>query len=194
VQADSESRNKNEEIIPVHRLTPTVCTDPPAPATTTRTCTVKQRTFFTPTGADSRNRSRNLNLPALYALRRLAPTLGIGVGTWICLHYTRTLRRVAWLQLPRDSVPQRHENYCSAPADTINIIYCKGNYNKGVTKGVLLVLQVTVYFAYIEFKCNWNHNGFYTVTTIRVDHSSNYGNIIRVLSSVNSSISDYKGH
>jgi hypothetical protein len=52
VQADSgsnsysESRNKNEEIIPVNRLTPTVCTDPPEPATT-----VKQRTFFAPTGA-----------------------------------------------------------------------------------------------------------------------------------------------
>ena len=54
--ADSESRNKNEEIIPVNRLTPTVCTDPPEPATTIRTCTVKQRTFF-------------------------APSLGIGVGT-----------------------------------------------------------------------------------------------------------------
>jgi len=25
-------------------------------------------------------------------LRRLAPALGIGVGTWICLHNTRTLR------------------------------------------------------------------------------------------------------
>jgi hypothetical protein len=71
VQADSisdsnsESRNKNEEIIPVNRPTQTVCTDPPAPATTIRTSTVKQRTFFAPTGADSRNRSRNLNLPAL---------------------------------------------------------------------------------------------------------------------------------
>jgi hypothetical protein len=87
VQADSvsdsnsESRNKNEEIIPVNRLTQTVCTDPPASATTIRTRTVKQRTFFAPTGADSRNRSRNLNLPALYALCRLAPILGIGVGT-----------------------------------------------------------------------------------------------------------------
>ena len=30
----SEDRNKNEEIIPVNRLTPTVCTDPPEPATT----------------------------------------------------------------------------------------------------------------------------------------------------------------
>jgi len=39
-------------------------------------------------GADSRNRSRNLNLPSLYVVRRLAPTLGIGVGTWTCLHYT----------------------------------------------------------------------------------------------------------
>jgi len=60
--SDSESRNKNEEIIPVNRLTPTVCTNPPEPATTIRTCTVKQRTFFVPTDADSRN--RNLNLPA----------------------------------------------------------------------------------------------------------------------------------
>jgi hypothetical protein len=65
--SDSESRNRNEEIIPVNRLTPTVCTDPPAPATTMRTRTVKQRSFFAPTGADSQNRSRNLNLPALYA-------------------------------------------------------------------------------------------------------------------------------
>jgi hypothetical protein len=100
--SDSENRNKNEEIIPVNRLTPTVCTDPPEPATTIRIWTVKQRTFFAPTGADSRNRSRSLNLPALYALCRLsesesepesactirfAPTLGIGVGAWICLHY-----------------------------------------------------------------------------------------------------------
>ena len=54
--SDSESLNKNEEIIPVNRLTPTVCTDPLVPAATIRTCTVKQRTFF-------------------------APTLGIGVGT-----------------------------------------------------------------------------------------------------------------
>ena len=28
------------------------------------------------------------------AAGRSAPILGIGVGTWICLHYTRTLRRV----------------------------------------------------------------------------------------------------
>jgi len=61
--SDSESRNKNEEIIPVNLLTPTVCTGPLEPATTIRTCTVKQRTFS-------------------------APTLGIGVGTWICLNYT----------------------------------------------------------------------------------------------------------
>jgi hypothetical protein len=65
--SDSDSRNKNEEIIPVKRLTPTVCTDPPEPGPTISTCTVKQRTFFAPTGADSRNRSRNRKLPALYA-------------------------------------------------------------------------------------------------------------------------------
>jgi hypothetical protein len=63
--SDSENRNKNEEIIPLNRLTQTVCTDPPAPATTIRTRTDKQRTFFAPTGADCWNRSRNLNLPAL---------------------------------------------------------------------------------------------------------------------------------
>jgi hypothetical protein len=90
--SDSESWNKNEEIIPVNRLTPTVFTDPPEPATTIHICTVKQRTFFVPTGADSRNWSQNLNLPALYALRRVAPTLRIGDGTWICLHYMCTLR------------------------------------------------------------------------------------------------------
>ena len=65
--SDSEIRNENEEIISVNRLTPTVCTDPPEPATTISNCTAKQRTFFAPTGADSRNRIRNLNLPALYA-------------------------------------------------------------------------------------------------------------------------------
>jgi hypothetical protein len=65
--SDSESLNKKEEIIPVNCLTLTVCTDPPEPATTIRTCTVKQRTFFAKTGADSWNRGRNLNLPALYA-------------------------------------------------------------------------------------------------------------------------------
>ena len=41
--SDSESRNKNEEIIPVNRLTQTACTDPPAPATTIRSRAVKQR-------------------------------------------------------------------------------------------------------------------------------------------------------
>ena len=46
--SDSESRSKNEEIIPVNRLAQTVCTDPPKPAATIRTCTVKQRTFFAP--------------------------------------------------------------------------------------------------------------------------------------------------
>ena len=81
--SDSESRNRNEEIIPVNRLTQTVCTDPPAPATTilVRTRTVKQRTFFAPTDADSRNRSRNLNLPALYAYPEAHPascTMGTG--------------------------------------------------------------------------------------------------------------------
>ena len=70
--SDSESRNNNEEIIPVNRLTPTVCTDLPEPATTIRTCSVKQRTFYALTGADSRNRVRNLNLPALYAYPNLA--------------------------------------------------------------------------------------------------------------------------
>ena len=65
--SDSESRNKNKEIFPVNRLTqsePTCRRLPP------------------------------LYAPALlnkgHYLRRLAPTLGIGVGTCICLHYTRT--------------------------------------------------------------------------------------------------------
>ena len=49
--SDSKSRNENEEIIPVNHLTPTVCTDPPEPATTIRTCALKQRTFFAPVGA-----------------------------------------------------------------------------------------------------------------------------------------------
>jgi len=54
--SDSESWNKNEEIIPVNCLTPTVSTDLSEPAVTICTCTVKQRTFC-------------------------VPTLGIGVGT-----------------------------------------------------------------------------------------------------------------
>jgi len=59
--SNSKSRNKNEEIVPVNRLNPTVCSDPPVPATTIRICTVKQRSFFAPTGADCRNRGQNLN-------------------------------------------------------------------------------------------------------------------------------------
>jgi hypothetical protein len=94
--SNSEGRNRNEEIVPVNRLTQTVCTDQPAPATTTITLTDKQRTFFAPTGAASRNQS--WNLICLHC--RLAPTLGIWVGTWICLHYTRTVsvvRKVSYL-------------------------------------------------------------------------------------------------
>jgi hypothetical protein len=37
-----------------------------------------------------------------------------------------------------------------------------------------------------------NHKGYYTVTTIMVNYSFNHGNIISVVSSVNSVISDYK--
>ena len=68
-RSDSRSQTvyRNDILIPVNRLTPTAQTDPPEPATTIRTFTVKQMTLFAPTGADSRNRSRNLNLPALYA-------------------------------------------------------------------------------------------------------------------------------
>ena len=58
---------RNEEIIPANRLTQTTCIDPPQPAATIRTCTDKQRTFFVPTGAESRNLHLKLNLPALYA-------------------------------------------------------------------------------------------------------------------------------
>jgi hypothetical protein len=77
--SDSESRNKHEEIIPVNRLTQTVRTDPPAPATTIRTRTDKQRTFFVAT--------LGIGVGTWICLHcRLAPTLGIGVGTWICLH------------------------------------------------------------------------------------------------------------
>jgi hypothetical protein len=43
------------------KLSDSVWTDPPEPATTMCTCTLKQRTFF----ALTRNRSQNLNLPAL---------------------------------------------------------------------------------------------------------------------------------
>jgi hypothetical protein len=74
--------------------------------TTIRTCTVKQMTFFAPVGAkewplfksggrlrrvgaDSRSQTVYRNDFLI-----LVPTLGIGVRTWICLHYTRTLRKV----------------------------------------------------------------------------------------------------
>jgi len=40
----------------------------------------------------------------------------------------------------------------------------------------------------------FNHKGYHTVTTIRVNHNVNYGNIMRLFSGVNSSLSDYKGH
>jgi len=33
-------------------------------------------------------------------------------------------------------------------------MYCKGSYNKCVTKGVSF-LQVTVYYAYSDFTCNF---------------------------------------
>ena len=67
----------------------------------------------------------------------------------------------------------------------------KGNYNKCVTKGVLF-LQVTIYVVYSDFKCNFNHKSNHIVTTIRVNHSFNHGNIIRLLSSVKSVKSYYK--
>ena len=39
--SDSESRRQKEEMIPVNRLTQTVWAEPPEPATTIRTATVK---------------------------------------------------------------------------------------------------------------------------------------------------------
>jgi hypothetical protein len=38
----------------------------------------------------------------------------------------------------------------------------------------------------------FNHKGYHTVTTIRVKHSFNNDSIIRVFSSVDSVMSDYK--
>ena len=43
-----------------------------------------------------------------------------------------------------------------------------------------------------DFKCNFNHKSYYVVTTTRINNSYNYSNIKRVLSSVNSLISDHK--
>ena len=60
------------------------------PATTTRTCTDKQRTFF-------------------------VPTLGICIWNWICLHCTRTLRRgseAAVSQGLRVRIPPGCTNVC----------------------------------------------------------------------------------
>jgi len=37
-----------------------------------------------------------------------------------------------------------------------------------------------------DFKCNFNHRGYHTVTALRVNPSSHYGNIIRLFYSVNS--------
>jgi hypothetical protein len=58
------------------------------------------------------------------------------------------------------------------------LVYCKGQFNKCVTKGVLF-LQVPIYVAYSDFKCNFNHKSNRTVTTIRVNHSFNHGNIVK---------------
>jgi len=81
--SDSESWNKNEEIIPVNRLTQNVWIAPPtkdilctnwrqlseSESEPESACTIG----FAPTGADSRNRCRNLNLPALYAYPKAGP-------------------------------------------------------------------------------------------------------------------------
>jgi len=55
-----------------------------------------------------------------------------------------------------------------------------------------IIFTTQIYVAYSDFKCTFNHKGYHTVTTIRVNHSFNHGNIVSVLSSVNSVISDYK--
>jgi hypothetical protein len=54
-----------------------------------------------------------------------------------------------------------------------------------------IILQL-IYVAYSITSVLDNHKGYCTVTTIRVNHSFNHGNIISVLSSVNSVISDFK--
>ena len=51
-----------------------------------------------------------------------------------------------------------------------------------------------MYVVYSDFKCNFNNKVYWTVATIRVNNNFNNGNIIRVLSNVNSLISDYKEH
>jgi hypothetical protein len=115
VQADavsdsnSESRNKNKEIIPVNRLTQTVCSDPLEPATTIHTRTVKQKTFFAPTGAYSRNRSRNLNLPALYAYPKAFHGTCIFVTVFTSAH-----------REPRESIVHSR---CDCNS---NVSYCEG--------------------------------------------------------------------
>jgi hypothetical protein len=75
------------------------------------------------------------------------------------------------------------QQFCCILQRAITVCYQRG-----------IILQVMVYGAYSNFKCNFNHKGYYRVTTIRVNHSSNYGNIIRLFSSVKSSVSDYKEH
>ena len=67
LHADVRLNTKQELGYHSSKLTPTVWTDPPEPATTIRTCIVKQRTFFAPT---------------------------LGIGTWNRVHYTRTQRQV----------------------------------------------------------------------------------------------------
>ena len=46
---------------------------------------------------------------------------------------------------------------------SVTPVYCKGNYNKCVTKEVLL-LQVTVYGAYSDFTCNFQPWQYYKGT------------------------------
>jgi len=55
----------------------------------------------------------------------------------------------------------------------------------------VLFLQVAIYLAYGDLNLRFNKKVYYTVITIKVNHRFSRGNIISVLSSVNSAISDY---
>jgi len=58
----------------------------------------------------------------------------------------------------------------------------------------VLYLQNTIYDAYSDLNLHFIHEVYHTVITIRVKQIFSHDNIISVLSSVNSIISDYKKH
>jgi len=78
------------------------------------------------------------------------------------------------------------------------VLHCDSSVLQGaITISVLpkgIILQVTLMLHTLISTVFWTTSFFYTVTSVRVNHSINQGNITRLLSSVNSEISVYKKH